>query len=289
LCGEEYIVNSETQLKTKGVKENNNSVNTEIIETKTVSTMNNLNEYIEYLSENKITSEVQDVIKQIFDKCGSLSWNDKEVIFDFNETFARAKFDDNDHAFLIIKPRQKHVIIEVLCESGNANNGGWKNWKDGVYGAYKVNVHDIAEYNSLESHLFSGIKGIIKPSVSSDNNALSEKLPADQFGKIDLFRKQLESLVMYFNSKGLTGYEISESNSRVSVKVGSNNIIMLFPKGKSDGRLSLRITEGSSPKISSLKLIDPRDERYIDYLFNCAEFFQEDVLKDIERVYNAFI
>jgi len=64
---------------------------------------------------------------------------------------------------------------------------------------------------------------------------------------------------------------------------------MLFPKGKTDGRLSLRITDGSSPKIKSLKLIDPRDERYIDFVFNYNEAFQEDVLKDIERVYKAYV
>jgi hypothetical protein len=116
---------------------------------------------------------------------------------------------------------------------------------------------------------------------------LPGKLPEDQFGKINLFKKQLESIISFLNAKNLLNYSIVESSSRVSVKVGNNNIVMLFPKGKTDGRLSLRITDGSSPKIKSLNLIDPRDERYIDFVFNCNDAFKEDVLNDIEMIYNS--
>jgi hypothetical protein len=208
-------------------------------------------------------------------------------------------------------PDNRGSYLDVLIEIYNTYkpvieaSRDLETWKHGAGGEAYVNFNSLNDLLKKECWGVSEVKQKVQQS-SSDNKPKKEveskvknppaakdnaasALPADQFGKIDLFRKQLESVVSFLKAKGLNAYSVAESSSRVSVKVGSNNIIMLFPKGKTDGRLSLRITDGSSPKIKSLKLIDPRDERYIDFVFNYNEAFQEDVLKDIERVYKAYV
>jgi hypothetical protein len=51
-----------------------------------------------------------------------------------------------------------------------ANNGGWKHWKQGAFGAYKVMLTNLNHYSVEQSNLFDTINSLINPKKSTSNS-----------------------------------------------------------------------------------------------------------------------